>query len=332
MTSKAAAEYRKPGEAHVTLAPHAGEAHRRLLPYCLRAVAATPGLHCVSHYGSGVFDFSVDAFHFDECDGLLAASFEKTVEDHMDAGRRIVSRIEDFDRSLTALNSGELMRMLVETGSGSAHCGRLRSGEYLVGTTLSAAGTASMDRGMDGLVTGIRKGEFRLGDENPGGDPATGPVESGTLSDPHDQPGPALGELPQAKLFDLWSRHLTPADLHYAALYQGWSLAYAGDVFDHPELSAWFTDISLAGRRSLYQDIAQRLRGDLMRLRRAIQPIADGPIGRLVLDVQAGALYVHWLGSAPGDFVLGLTLFQDRVDYAEHRLRGLIAGARAVLG
>ncbi|WP_214411925.1 hypothetical protein [Sphaerisporangium fuscum] len=330
MTSETA-QSRHPQVAHVIAAPHVGDAHRTLIDRCRDAVETNPALHYVSHFGSGVFDFSVDVLHFAEHLDRLRGPVETAREQHLRACRRLVVRVEEFDASLKALNSGELMRTVVETASGALHCGRLRSGEYLVGATLRAADTAAMDDGMNDLVTTIRTREFRLGDEHPGGDPAAEPPEIKSPSQPHVETGPALGRAREAALLDLWAGAVNAGDLHYAALYRDWSPAYAGDVFGDPALGVWFTDITVAARRALYRDIAERLRTDLARLRHALRTVLDDTVRRLVLDVQAGALYVHWLGPAPGDFVLGVTLLQDKVATAERRLTALTDAVRSVL-
>jgi hypothetical protein len=49
-----------------------------------------------------------------------------------------------------------------------------------------------------------------------------------------------------------------------------------------------------------------------------------------VLDVQEGAVYIHWLDSRRGDFLLGVTLDQPMVDRAERRLRALVERVRNV--
>ncbi|MEO3813817.1 hypothetical protein ABGB17_32880 [Sphaerisporangium sp. B11E5] len=315
--------------AHVIEAAHAGEAHRRLIAYCRRAVETGAGLHCVSHFGSGVFDFSVDVLEAGDCEDVLGMPCAQAREQYVRVARQLVARHADFDESLTALRSGSLMRMIVEAGGVALHCGRLRAGEHLVGATLHAEQVEAMDRAMSGLVTEIRVRELRLSDEHPGGDHGMAQSRPRLTSGPHFETGPALGTPSQARLFDLWAGAVNAEDLHYLALYKGWSPACAGDAFGDPALGLWFTDITLGTRRALYRDIARRLRADLARLRHALRHIVDAPVERLVLDVEAGALYVHWLGTAPGDFLLGVTFFQDKVHYAENRMREVAEEVRA---
>ncbi|MFC6086394.1 hypothetical protein [Sphaerisporangium aureirubrum] len=318
-----------PRVAHVIEAPHAGDAHRTLIAHCRRAVEAEPALHYVSHFGSGVFDFSVDTLDAGDCTDVLAMSCERARDQYIRVSRQLVARAADFDESLAALRSGSLMRTMVEAGGVALHCGRLRAGEHLVGATLHIERAGAMDRAMGRLVTEIRVRELRLSDESPGGSPAGELPRPRLSSQPYVETGPALGAPSQAKLFDLWAGTVNAEDLNYLAFYKDWSLAYAGDAFGDPALSLWFTDITLSTRRALYQDIARRLRADLSRLRHALRHVVDAPVERLVLDVEAGAVFVHWLGSGPGDFMVGVTLFQDKVDYAEHRMSEAVAGVRA---
>ncbi|WP_203993072.1 hypothetical protein [Sphaerisporangium rufum] len=343
-------------------AAHADRFYRTTADRGRRVVESVPELPYLSHYRSGVLNFTVDvldsrpagpgsgtepaadlgtgAARGAEPVGGRAAvpgagqgtgegtgsATDRLRDRYRHAGRQLISRFEDFGASLLPLDSGELMRMVVSTPHGGVHCGRLRAGEYLLGLAQRGQDVPRMDRAMNDLISEIRTQELRLGAENPGGDQAGDDLPPlAAPSQPHLETGPAFGESSQAKLVDLWSRTVNVADLHYAALYHDWTLVQAGDVFAESELDIWFTGLPRPTRRALYQDIAGRLRADLVRLHHALRRMVPGRVDRLVLDVQAGAVYVHWPWHAPGDFLIGVTLYQDIVDRAERRLRRLAA-------
>ncbi|MEV5408145.1 hypothetical protein AB0K60_04775 [Thermopolyspora sp. NPDC052614] len=315
--------------------PHVHAGYDGLIRYCGASLSAPHGPQYIAHYGTGVFDFSVDTFDHDECATLLRMPPKETRDRYRHAARQFIVCVEDFDLSLRALNTGEVIRTVVQSvGSGALYCGRIRSGEYVVGAALPPLRAEAMDLRMNHLANEIRENEFRLGSEHPGGDIPPSPADPGDVnppSAPRTWSDSGLREQLQTRLFNDWAYSVGPDDLHYAALYRNWSPVHVGDVFDDPQLGRWFTDIAITSRRTLYQDIASRLRSDMSRLRHALRLIIDGPIDRLVLDVQAGALYVHWLQPGSGDFLVGVTLMQDKVWYAEARLRRLVERVRHTL-
>jgi hypothetical protein len=294
---------------------------------CVAEFAASGHLRSIGHFSNDILDFIVRP----RGAGLQASVHEEDVitEDEGRAGGQLVLWFEDLNQALAQLNTGELMRMVVATSSGSLYCGRVKLRLHLVGLTRERDGADHLDNTMNRLITRIRSEIYKLADEHLGGDRnlSVNPVEPGVNDGFTFELGlkaraeAVLG----ARLRGLWPRFVNVDDLHYAALYHDWTLVCVGDTFDHLRMGPQFMDIDPSQRRALYRDIVHLLRSDLARLRDMLRPITRDPIDRLVLDVQEGALYIHWLGRGTGDFILGVTLDQIRVDVAERRLRMLIA-------
>lgn len=239
-------------------------------------------------------------------------------------GRHLVVCTEDLNRSLERFGTGELMRVVIGTAGGGMYCARIRAGQYLTGVTRSGETVDALDRTLNGVVRRIRTQVHSLPDENLGGDVDSSPraLEAAsalnfvTTTDPE-------GDGAEDMLGETWRRFVNPVDLQYAALYRRWSLLCAGDAFDDPGLYVRLLGVPSSTRRTMYRDLAVRLRADVTRLRHALRPVTEAPIERLVLDVQEGAVYIHWLGQDTGTFLLGVTVEQPRVAEAETRLRDL---------
>jgi hypothetical protein len=308
----------------------------RISEMLLAALGRTPSAESISHHTDGFTDCLVRT-------GPVAdpAAERDLMERETKPGRRLIVRMQDFDGSMARLNTGELMRMVVQTSAGGYYVGRVKKRLHLVGKTRPGAEVTELDRQMNLLVTEIRNAVFRLQSEQVGGR---------LMGDPEPLPEPephlffrdlrTTGQTPAGRTSALqasaqrwealWRAHVNTADLQYAAYYRGWEAICQGDVFNARPLGDRFLDIAATARRALYGDLARRLRADVARLRGALGPLADADLTRLVLDVQEGAVYIHWLDSRRGDFLLGVTLDQPMVDRAERRLRALVERVRNV--
>lgn len=299
--------------------------------FCREAVADHPAaLRSVAHYSNGTLDFVVrphdsaplPAPRADRADALTSEGRP---------GRHLVVCSDDFNRSLQPFGTGELMRVVVGTTAGGMYCARIRAGQHLVGFTLSGDRVPELDRTLNQVVQQIRTTVHHLSDEHLGGDLGLALPEVGTPDAPHFEVGLAVERTDaEASLRLLWRRFVNPVDLQYAAYYRDWSLVCAGDAFDDRSLRVRLMNMTARMRRAMYRDLADRLRTDITRLRHALRPVAQAPIDRLVLDVQEGAVYIHWLGHGTGTFVLAVTVDQPRVEDAENRLRGLLTALPAV--
>jgi hypothetical protein len=293
-------------------------------PLMRAAFQETPAVESIGHFSNGFADCLLRRVPTDE-----PADELEMLEEAARPGRRMIERMQAFDIPLTPLMTGELMRMVVETREGEFYAARIKKGLHLVGITLTGHDSiGSLDRRMNRLVKDIREQVHHLPDELLGGLPASELTRRNAADDLSFTYLRPLGG-PAVRWRGLWHENLNTVDLQYAAYYQGWKPVCHGDVFNAVPLGERFLNIASAARRSKYQDLAQRLRTDLARLRSAIRPPLAAEITKLTLDVQEGAVYIHWLDSE-GDFVLGVTLNQHMVDYAEQRLGRLVAQIRTV--
>jgi len=304
---------------------------RGITRFCREAVAGHPAaLRSVAHYSNGTLDFVVRPHG----SAPLAAPRSQPADPLTSEGRpgrHLVVCTDDFNSSLKPFHTGELMRVVVGTTAGGMYCARIRAGQHLVGVTVSGERVDELDRTLNRVVQRIRT-VHNLPNENLGGDdPGLVLPEVGASDAPHFEVGLTVeGTDAEARLRALWHRFVNPADLQYAAYYREWSPVCAGDAFEDSSLRVRLMNITARTRRAMYRDLADRLRSDITRLRHALRPVTQAPIDRLVLDVQEGAVFIHWLGHGTGTFVLAVTVEQPRVEDAENRLRGLLSELPAV--
>ncbi|MCG5214859.1 hypothetical protein [Streptosporangium sp. KLBMP 9127] len=312
----------------ITRADHSQPpSHNVMIGHCARAFADLSGPHCLAHFERGFRDFTVDVLDDPRVSGRGAGPADR--EAYARSFRQFILGTERSGRALDALQSGELMRTVLETPDGAVHCGRVRPGQYVVGSVTGVESVDVMDERISFLVSDLRVKVYRLSDQDPGGYHQVVAVGGGDRVYSHRK-GAAPRDVRLELLRALFESHLSLDDLHYVALYQGWRFAGSTDLFDSENLGPWFYGISANRRRDLYEGISQYLRAELAQLGRAVQRLIGGPPRRLVLDVEAGAVYLHFLGG-DGDFLLGVTLDQSAVFTAEQRLRKIVGSVRELL-
>ncbi len=279
---------------------------------CEAELRASGLLRSITHFSNGILDFVVRP----RGSGIQMPEYDEDIVNESEGrpGGQLVLCFEDLDHALGELNTGELMRTVVATPSGSLYCGRVKLRLHLVGIIEQpgrADGAEHLDTSMNRLLTRVRVEVHNLADEHLGGD-RTLPVTPVAPTPRHEfafEAGLKALDDPstELRLRSLWPGFVNCKDLHYAALYQDWSLVCVGDAFDDKGMSPRFMNIEPSRRRALYRDLAHRLRSDIARLRDALRPVTTEPINRLVMDVQEGAIYIHWLGGRTGDFILGVS-------------------------
>lgn len=311
----------------VTRAPHAESpeaGYDELIRHCGAVFGDRPGPHYLAHFGTGFFDFSLDVFEHEACRSRYGGRTPAGLRaDHQSGCRHLVISAERFDRQLADLKSGDLMRTVLVAGDGALSCLRLRPGQYLVGATLHPSSADEMDRLTWAATATIRAELYGLPGEIPGGTPAAVPGPFPV----HEHGGEAPHDGLTGEFARLARQAVDPGDLHYVALFRGWTFAASADVLDAPDLAQWFHTISRETRRKLYERLGGDMRQELAWLAHAVRAVISLPIDRLVLDVQEGALYVHRLAEE-GDLLIGVTLDQRGVSLAEQRLRDLAGRLR----
>ncbi|MFD5553198.1 hypothetical protein ACFWIA_05070 [Streptomyces sp. NPDC127068] len=291
---------------------------------CTSAVAGCAALRSLSYFNNGVVDFVIRPADAPPLPGGRELDLPIDVESR--PGHQLVLSMETFDKALGPLLTGALMRTVVATPTGGLYCGRVKEQQHIVGITLRGDGVDAMDRTLNELVTDIRVHVLNRSAENPGGVPEQPYHSPDGSQELHFTAGSRVDEPLVARLRGLWQRHLNPVDLQYLAYYENWHLACVGDAFDDTRIGKRFLNIKPSARRRKYRDVADQLRDDIARLRDMLQLVSREPMNRLVLDVEEGAVYFHWLpGGRSGDFLCGVTLDQHEVGNAERRLREVLS-------
>ncbi|MFD5896563.1 MULTISPECIES: hypothetical protein [unclassified Streptomyces] len=330
MTEQAGLEESAGTRAELLKADHwTDDAYEEFAQRCLAAARKTPLFRGIAHFSNNIVDFAVrpaGAPPFPAAGGL---PWDEEVETEGRPGRQLLRCVADFSTTLDRLETGYLMRVLAVTTGGAMHYGRLKRGQHLVSVTLADAGVDGLDWMMNDTVADIREAVLHQPDEHLGGD-KNRPLRA--LDGPQDINFEADRTADQVLVSALrrdWQSLVNRHDLQYAAYYRDWALVCAGDALGDRLISPHLVGVVAAAKRAMYHDIAFRLRTTVASLAEPLQSIGLSGLTRLVLDVQEGAVYIHWLGGGEGDFVLGVTLDQFEVANAETRLRELVRGISA---
>ena len=310
--------------------------HGLITALCEETLARTSAIRSLAHYSNGILDFAVLRADRAPLSSLVTETGDDAQNESL-PGSRLLLCTQDLGAVLRPLKTGQLMRTVLAGTRAGLWGGRARPDEFLAAVTDVPDGVPDMDEAMNRLVTRIRTEVHGLPDELLGGDvQAKAHLQSGeTPVGPHVDFGTAAAPdtVYEQRLRDLWHTHVNTTDLQYAGYYRDWTLVCVGDVFDSQELGPRFMDVSVRTRRTAYRDLSRSLRGHLIRLKDALDLIAPPPgsgasVERLVLDVQEGAVYIHW--TSPRAFLLGVTLDQRQVGNAERRLAALAQVAGGV--
>jgi hypothetical protein len=308
-----------------------GQAEHPRLARCRSAVHPGGALPYVGHYTAQNCNFALDLFDDPELAGRLPMPAEDLRRAILDIGDELVYRLTDFDQRLAVARSGALIRTVYQTAGGAVYCNSVVPGEYLVAVVLSTQAEGDdplsergtirrADQALARLVTDLRA-DLSRGDQNPGGwreweRRRTGPPVGGEPPVAHR--GVEIGPVPDACRAALDVEHL-----HYVGWVRNRDVVFAADVLDAPALRRFFPDIAITPtlRREFYGRLARLLSRLYPELTGLVEPVAGDPLHRLVLDVEEGAVY--WYRQAPGTFLIGVTLNQDRVSRADDAMAEL---------
>jgi hypothetical protein len=303
-------------------ADHAGPAFAPQIRDCADTVRAIRPLRCLGQLTNGVFDFAVSAAGAWPGEG----SMERI-------GRELDLCVRDLGRSCAGLDSGPLIRVVIQGRRGALFHMLKLSDQCLF--ACSEGGAQDQVDDVDHRLFDILERTFaRLGmvSLNWGG---FRPVaedfagEAGTVLSHEDRvPSSTVGwqrvprlagrvELRRSQA--LLQAALDPDGLHYVALFQEGHLLLAEDILDHPNLVEYFQRSSPFSRREAYQSVALMCWRYQSRRESLLEENGLGPEVRLVLDVARGALF--FLPVSEDLTLVGVTLHQNRLLRAEADLR-----------
>jgi len=331
----------EPPESHRPyefVAKHVNAAFIDRVRACREVLSQAAAPHHLAHFSGTVLDFSLDTFE--------AHSVPKggrwTRDQLVRLGQQLCLLFGGLDDALGDVRSGALIRLVAHTSLGACYCDQIVPGQLVVGTRFEpvaddmaagelpiVAGVRDADRIVARLVTDVRH-SLRQGSENPGGyEPGPGVEQVPAVAAPGQLRVECLvdGDV-TAAFVKAASGALYRSALHYVALCRDAEIMAAVDRLDHGELNGYFTQISVGARRAFYADFGRGVGFLVGRLGRMSLPVLGGPLRRVVLDVQQGALYYYRL--RPGVYLLGVTLDQNKVSDVDDQMAEL-AGAAAVL-
>ncbi len=288
----------------------------------LRALlTAAPAPTWVSQVVDGVSDLE-----FDVLESTAAAARRRST--FRSAGRVLSIVVSEQERRLEGARTGRLIRMIVDTGRSAAYCLSVVPGQHIVAFLAAADPDAirSVDRSLIRLVDQLRE-DIGLSSQNPGGLVSV----TGTAPLPPNGHGSGLEDV-REPLTRSGDPTAAPPDievvfdgtaLHWLGLLRDRDVVFTADRFADPGLAGHFRLMSAAARRRFYREFAGEFVYLTGRLDRLVRSPLGGPLERMVLDVEQGALTANRLG--PREYLLGVTLNQDQVGAVEDGM-GALAG------
>ncbi|MFI6386208.1 hypothetical protein [Nonomuraea sp. NPDC050540] len=286
--------------------------HERVIAICERMLLEDDALPFIAYYDRGFPAFTISKVSIDERN-----PWEK-------AFRRFVSETIRLDAPLRPLGTGKLIRTVIEFEDGAACCLPIFAEEYLVGGTRDAVRIDEMDISLRRLATQARVKVYLQPDQLPGGYHEVDPGQP-RLSDPvHIARGPVAERGLQTPLTELAAKMLSATDLQYLAVHRDGDPIFSADVYESSALSPWIGGhLAPEGARQQYLDLAAVIRVSLPEITHSLRTFTDRSLRRLVLDVEAGAIYVYLL-PRHRVLIIGVTVAQPAVYTAEVRLREVV--------
>jgi hypothetical protein len=330
-------------------ADHVGPAFDDIRASGRATVLGTPGPHHLAHFSGSVFDFDVDVLS------------ERARSGCRRTGQQLCVAFWELDQTLQRVRSGALIRTVLHTDRGACYCNSIVPGQCVVAVVFDRLETApgaplslqrlvrACDMAVAELVNAQRD-RLSQGSQNPGGfrsyvEEVPRPVWGGArkahiqhwpsvaLADHYTEAQPAAEPVPAstvAAVEEAFTGAIDPADLHYVALCVQGSTVLSVDCLDDGELGRFFTQITVADRRTFYGEFGHSLEFVAGRLARVAAAAIGSRLLRAVLDVEQGAIYYYRLEL--GKYLVGVTLDQARVLNADDRMARLAVVCRNILG
>jgi hypothetical protein len=312
-----------PSGTEVHRAYHARDAYGAEIADCRATIEKRIGLHYAAHVTCGVFDFALD----NPSDWPPATDLAKDLER---ASRQLNLAVTQLDATCDPLDSGILIRVVVQGESGALFQFLKVSGQSFIGMTRDGhqAAVDAVDRELASLaqVAARRIGAVSL---QWGGFRER--AESGDLWVPYQVSSRELSSQPRvhttmygkipAGIADAGLQALDPGDVHFVAIYQRRHLVWSADIFEDPALAPLFQRVTATDRRRGYDRVVRQLDLQDGRIGRLLAAVHSDRLVRLVLDLARGAIYVMPL--ADGGRLIAVTLLQPQVDVADRKVRSL---------
>lgn len=278
----------------------------------------------VAYYTQGNQQFWQDTFDSDDEPGIDSLDDAKRKRESLHtSGQQLHYVVARLDKAFVPVRSGRLIRCVFDVGDGALFYHSPFAGEYLVGAALAETPADEADATMGHLCDLVRLARGYGGHLNPGG-AATEydvEVEEADLSD----------DEPYIDEFGLYGAHLelgghfraalSPEALHFVMYLEGAEPVRSADLLRHPKLAALTVHTDHDERRKHYERIGKLTYITGNRMDRMLLPLLGGTLRRVVLDVEAGALYYRRLGA--DDALIGVTLDQAKVAVAEAAMNTL---------
>jgi hypothetical protein len=314
-------------------AEHARGTYDRDIAECEKVIGSGGGLQHIAHFTSGIFDFAVDAPGALDTAGSDPAVLDDLHRAFDKAGRQLNFMMVHFDAVCQPLDTGPLIRVVLQ-GEGGALFHYLKlPGQSLFGGTLdgSEAAVRRADRQMASVVEAAAR---RLGVESlnwggfrarqnaraQAGDEAAPDVPRSAPHIWYPDPSP---DPEQRSLGQLCMSALHPARLNYAAIFGPERAVVSADIFDNPALAPFFQRVTPELRRSGYADLVRHVYLQGRRILQILQTAGSRRLVRLTLDVARGAIYLMPLDDE--NYLVGVTLIQAQVEEADAEFRELYA-------
>lgn len=322
----------RPTGPYVAPAEHFRSRLPHLVPLLSSYVVPHGRLQHVAQCADGVLDFTITALTDDEVDRPDPRRLQALA--HVD--QQLSFTTTQLDRRLTAVRSGRLIRLVAQADTGAVICNSVVAGRHVVGAILTADESVAgghprgrpqvdeADRALARLTRDLRR-RISLPSLNPGAydnlpDPQDEEPDDGSNLDDVEPTVVGDGE---HELVAACRAALSPGDVHYLAYHRDRTMHFSVDILAHERLSDFFWSIDPATRRRFYQVLGGEFDVLAADLNRKVHRVLADPIIRVVLDVEEGAIYYFRL--RPHEYLLGVTLRQERVDHADVRIDQLVS-------
>ena len=327
---------------HVEAAEHVGDEFGDTIAALREAAASVAGLDYLAHYSSGVFNVGLDRLG-DPPSPVDAPPGRTRREELRRLGRSLSLTSSGLDRTLRPARTGGLIRAVLQTERSAEFCNLVVPGEHVVGSVLDLGApperpvaltrvevVRAADIAMAQLATGLRR-RISLSSANPGGWET---AEITATPGNHDPGGPTVtmhGPLDQRteRLVEACEGAVHAATLQFVAHCARGKVVFAVDRLGDRSLAGFFTQVTVAARRSFYLDLSHRLYSLANKFNKTTTGVLGGVLRRIVLDVEQGAIYYYRLGT--GDYLVGVTIDQAKVSRADDHMASLAAEARDIL-